>query len=85
MFTKPFWIATAERVIASIVGAVLAVLTADGFDILNADVRAVLATAGLAGLVSLLKALVASNIGDNRGPSLANEKVGTVNPRDGLH
>lgn len=75
MFSRAFWIATAERVIASIAGAVIAVLTADGFDLLNAHWPGILATAGVAGLVSLLKALVAANIGDNPGPSLANERV----------
>jgi hypothetical protein len=85
MLNRAFWTATLERVLASIAGAVLALLTADGFDLLTADWRAVLSTAGLAGLASLLKALIASKVGDNPGPSLANEKVTAVNPRDGLH
>lgn len=85
MLNRAFWTATLERIVATVAGAVLAVLTADGFDLLTADWRGVLSTAGLAGLVSLLKALIASRVGDNPGPSLANERVGVVNPRDGLH
>ena len=75
MFTRAFWIATAERVIASVAGGILAVMAADGFDLLAADWQGVLAAGGLAGAVSLLKAIVAANVGSNPGPSLANERI----------
>jgi len=78
MLTKAFWTATAERVIASFAGAVIAILTADGFDVLSADWGGILTGGGIAALVSLLKALVASRVGDNPGPSLANETVTTT-------
>lgn len=64
MWTRAFWKATAERVVASFAGGVLA-----GFGI-GASWPGALAAGGIAAAVSLLKALVASRTGD--GPSLTN-------------
>jgi hypothetical protein len=69
MFTKKFWQATAERVISSVAGGALSAIGTDAFDILEMDARAVVSIALGAGLVSLLKAFAANNIGAP-GPSL---------------
>ena len=76
MWTKEFWTATAERVIASVVGAILAVLTADGFDVITADWRGILIAAAVAGFISLAKGIVA-NAATKTGPSLTNAEVVT--------
>lgn len=68
-YGKAFWLATSERVIASIAGGALSAIGTDAFDILEMDAQAVTSIALGAGLVSLLKALAAGQIGD-RGPSL---------------
>lgn len=73
IWTGAFWQATAERVIATIVGALVAVLAADGFDVLNADWRGIVTTIGIAGAVSLLKAILA-NVATKTGPSLTNSE-----------
>ena len=73
IWTAAFWRATAERVIATIVGALVAVLTADGFDLLKVDWTGVLVTIGTAGLVSLLKAVLA-NVATKNGPSLTSSE-----------
>lgn len=81
MFTAPFWKSLAERVLSSVAGALLAVFTADGFDLLNADWSSALGVAGLAGLVSLLKGLIASRVGDNPGPSLVDSERVVTSPQ----
>ena len=81
IWTPAFWRATAERIIATIVGALIAVLTADGFDVLSVDWPGILTTIGLAGLVSLLKAILA-NVATQTGPSLTNsEQVVPAEPQ----
>ena len=56
-------------------------LAADGFDLLNADWSSALGVAGLAGLVSLLKGLIASRVGDNPGPSLVDSERVVTSPQ----
>jgi hypothetical protein len=73
IWTRAFWQATAERVIATVVGALVAVLTADGFDLLNTNWQGVLTTIGVAAAVSLLKAVLA-NVATQNGPSLTNSE-----------
>lgn len=68
-YGKAFWLATTERVIASIAGGALGAIGTDALDVLEVDVQAVVSVALLAGLVSLLKALAADSIGGH-GPSV---------------
>lgn len=86
MYTKAFWKATGERVIASMAGGVIAVFTADGFDVAQANWKSIAIAAATTGAVSLFKALVASNVG-NAGPSLVqSEKLAVeVEPYVGRH
>lgn len=69
IWTAAFWKATAERVLSTAAQAAIAILTADGFNLLNIRWQGVLATVGLAALLSLLKSLVA-NQATRTGPSL---------------
>lgn len=76
-YGKTFWLATTERVIASVAGGALAAIGTDAFDVLEVDAQAVTSVALLAGLVSLLKALAADSIGGH-GPSVGGvEKLTT--------
>jgi uncharacterized membrane protein len=62
MFTALFWKDAAERVLATMAQTLLALLTADGFDVLQADFNTLLVTVVVAGVLSLLKALVAGSV-----------------------
>src|SRR5690242_15041637 len=77
MFTLAFWRATLERVISSIAGGALAALGSDWFGVFDVDFGKVASVALLAGLVSLLKALLVGKATDG-GPSLGNAE--TLNP-----
>lgn len=54
MFTAAFWKALAERAIKTFAQAVAALMVADAADLLSVDWKAVLATAGLTTLASIL-------------------------------
>lgn len=69
IWTLAFWKATAERAISSAAGGALTALGTDLFGILDVDLVGVVSVAGGTALVSLLKALAASQLGDG-GPSL---------------
>lgn len=69
IWSKGFWKATAERVIASTAGGALAVLGTELFNVTEVDAGGVMGVALGAGLVSLLKALVAG--ATNGTPSVA--------------
>lgn len=73
IWSRGFWAATAERVLVTAVQALLAVLTADGFDLISADWRGILVAVGTAALLSLLKAIVA-NAATKNGPSLTDSE-----------
>lgn len=77
MFTLAFWRATLERVLSSIAGGALAALGSDAIGVFDVDFSKVASVALLAGLVSLLKALVVGKATDG-GPSLGNAE--TLNP-----
>lgn len=79
-YGKAFWLATTERVIASIAGGAVSAIGTDAFDIIEVDAAAVVSIALGAGLVSLLKALGAGHIGD-RGPSLGSVEALNVKGR----
>ena len=77
MFTLAFWRATLERVISSVAGGALAALGSDALGVFDVDFGKVASVALLAGLVSLLKALIVGKATDG-GPSLGNAE--TLNP-----
>ena len=77
MLTKAFWQAAAERVVSSIAGGALAALGSDAIGVFDVDFGKVASVALLAGLVSLLKALIVGKATDG-GPSLGNAE--TLNP-----
>jgi len=68
-----FWKATAERVIRTVVGALISLLIVDGFDLRDADWADIAATVGLAALISLLFA-ISSNVATKSGPALTDSE-----------
>lgn len=74
MFSIAFLKATAERAAKTAAQALVAVMTADGFGLLDADWTARLSAAGLAAVLSLLSSIGSAGAG-NPGPSLSTEKV----------
>lgn len=62
MWTRGFWKATAERVIASTAGGALTVMGNELFNVLELDVQQTMGIALGAGLVSLLKSLATGTI-----------------------
>jgi hypothetical protein len=74
MWTLAFWKAAFERAVKTFAQALVAVMTADGFGLLDADWPARLSAAGLAALLSLLTSIGSAGAG-NPGPSLSTEAV----------
>lgn len=72
MYSKLFWRDLCERVVSSAAGGALAALGAGAVNILQVDVQAVLGIAAGTALVSLLKGLAASKVGESGSPSLVN-------------
>lgn len=60
MFTKSFWLDTAERAAKTVAQVLIAVFAVSGVTILNADWATALATAGTAALVSVLTSLLSA-------------------------
>ena len=73
MYSLEFWKAALERIIASIAGGALAVISADVFGALEADWYGIASVALGAGVVALLKALAAGARDGN--PSLTNAET----------
>lgn len=74
MWTRIFWIATAERSIKTVAQTAAALLVGNGVGLLNADWVSVLSVAGMAGVVSVLTSIGSATVG-NDGPSLAGEDL----------
>jgi len=74
LFTPAFWADTAERVISTAAGSAIAALVTFG-GLAEVDWAQLGSLVGLASLVSLLKAVVASNVGD-ASASLASTSSG---------
>lgn len=70
MFTRNWLKDTAERAVATAAQACLALLGADGFDLLETDVQDVLGVSLGALVLSILKSLVASKLHDPDSASL---------------
>lgn len=60
IWTKAFWKDTVERVVSTAAQVAIGVVTADGFDLVNFDLKAAASVIGVAALASFLKALVAN-------------------------
>lgn len=61
--SKAFWADALERAARTVAQAWLAVLTISGTTLLNADLQAMAAVGGTAGVVSILMSIVASGNG----------------------
>jgi Putative lactococcus lactis phage r1t holin len=70
MFTRQFWMLTAERAVKTFAQALAAVLVASGAGLLSADWKAALSTAGMATVVSVLTSVASSRFGPNDSPSV---------------
>jgi len=70
MFTTTFWRDTVERTVASAAGGALTALGLGSIDVFHLDWQVVAGSAAGTGLVSLLKALVASRLNDHDSASL---------------
>ena len=77
MFTKTFVKATLERAVKTICQSLIAVLAASQ-TILTADWKAVLATAGTAGLLSILTSIASDGFGPKGTPSLVADQPVSV-------
>jgi hypothetical protein len=78
MFSTSFLIAAAERAVKAAAATLLAFLPANGLDAVpDLNWGDMLALSGYAALASLLFSVVSSQLGDNPGPSLANETIAT--------
>lgn len=77
--SKAFWEATSERVVSSVAGGALGVLGAGAVGALNVDWQNVASVALGAGIVSLLKALAASQV-NGAGPSLTGAETTKPTP-----
>jgi hypothetical protein len=74
MWSKQFWKAAAERVIATAAEALLALLLVDGFGVADLAGSATWSVVGIAALASLLKSVIAA--GKDGNPSIGSiEKV----------
>lgn len=70
MFTKRFWRDAAERAVSTAAQSALLVFGADQLDALQADWRLVAGFAAGGAVLSLLKALAASQVGEPATASL---------------
>ena len=69
MFTRQFWILTAERAVKTFAQALAAVLAASGVGLLDAEWTTALATAGMAALLSVLTSVASLKVGPPDSPS----------------
>jgi hypothetical protein len=83
VWTAEFGKAVAERAVSTFAQALVAVLSADGLDIVTAPWWSALSTAGLAAVLSVLKS-VAVNQYQGGGPSLTTERL-AIDDRPGRH
>lgn len=70
MFNRPFMLATAERMVRAAAAAIVALLAADGADVIGGvDLAAAGYTALIAAIASGAMALAGGAIGSGHGPS----------------
>ena len=80
MFTRRFWIATAERTIKTFAQTLASVLVAGGVGLLSADWPAALSAAGMAAVVSVLTSLGSLKVGPEDSPSVVRAEPAPVAP-----
>ena len=77
MYSGLFWKDVFERVVATVAQVLIALFTADGFDLLQADFTAMGVAALTAAILVVLKAVVAANVSSTVSPaSLAKDERG---------
>ena len=70
MWTTAFWKDAAERAVSTAAQSALAVMGADGLNLLNVDVKAVLGVAAGGAVLSVVKALAARMFNNPESASL---------------
>lgn len=70
MFTKPFLIQTVERAVKTFAQTVVALAGASKLDWLSLDWPQLLATAGIAAILSILSSVASDKIGPANTPSI---------------
>jgi len=81
LFSRKFWIATAERAVRSFAASLASLLTASGTGILDTSWGEKFSVAGMASLVTILLAIGGGTFGKGDGPSfIGEEKLATEAP-----
>lgn len=73
MTTLAFWVALAERVVSATAAATLAAIGATALSIDQVDWRYVAGVAALTPILTILKGLAATAVGDSTSPDLTKE------------
>lgn len=84
MWTTEFWKAVAERAVSTFAQTLMGVLGVGATSLLSVDWQAALSTAALAAVLSVLKSLIASKVG-NGGPSFGPEQLTHEPEKHGRH
>jgi hypothetical protein len=69
MYNSLFWKDVGERLVATLAQVLIALLTASGFNLLEADFTAIAVTLATAGLLVVLKSLAAANVSSTVSPA----------------
>lgn len=75
MWTREFWMATAERAVRTFAQAFAAVIVVGATGVLDADWQNALSVSALTTLLSVLTSVGASATGGSDGPSFGQEKL----------
>ncbi|MGH3697465.1 MAG: holin [Pseudonocardiaceae bacterium] len=70
MFTSQFWLLSLERAIKTFAQSLLAILSANGIELLEVSWGSALATAGAAALLSVLMSMTSAPVGEPNSPNL---------------
>ena len=82
LFSRTFWIATAERAIRSFAASLASLLTASGTGLLETSWGEKVSVAGMAAFVSILLAIGGGTLGKGDGPSFIGEEHPAKNGKD---
>ena len=75
MWTREFWMATAERAVRTFAQAFAAVIVVGATGVLDADWQNALSVSALTTLLSVLTSVAASATSGSDGPSFGQEKL----------
>ncbi len=70
MFSKKFILDSVERAVKTVAQVALALVTVQGFDLLNANYVGIMSTIALAGLISILTSIASTSFGNKDSASL---------------